>query len=140
MGDDDKDLIINELLDIIERKEEDMSTVSMGISNTGLVINDSAPITRSNSLESVTGTILDDYLLSEIRYTDDDIKTMNLTEDEFKKFIKRGLFEKVFKGVKPKAKFTKLYDRETRSTIFRSKVYVFTEDELKKLVEKVYNS
>lgn len=116
-----------------------IGTNDYGVAYGGAYASASAP-SPSLTLEQITDEIINEHIVSELRMTDEVIVSSGMTEDQFKDRVKAELTQGVFNLVKDKIKFTKLYCKESRSTKFKAKVYVYTEEELKELIKKCYNS
>ena len=76
-------------------------------------------------------------LMSHTHLTMDDIQAIG---DQYKVRVKRQMMDTMQQEITNKTKFTMIEDRPSHTMQFKAKVYVFTEEELKKFIRDVISS
>jgi len=128
---------------------EDMNPASVSISNTGAITGSAgSTITTGTGISSISirtsaDEIFDRYSLNEflVEHRVQEFELMKLRETtvDYADVIKNNLAKTASKEIIKKMTFTKKHDINSDTHSFRGRVWVFTKDELNKMIEEIRN-
>jgi hypothetical protein len=128
---------------------EDMNPASVSISNTGAITGSAgSTITTGIGISSISirtsaDEIFDRYSLNEflVEHRVQEFELMKLRETtvDYADVIKNNLAKTASKEIIKKMTFTKKHDINSDTHSFRGRVWVFTKDELNKMIEEIRN-
>jgi hypothetical protein len=132
---------------------EDMNPASVSISNTGAITGTiigaaGSTITTGTGISSISirtsaDEIFDRYSLNEflVEHRVQEFELMKLRETtvDYADVIKNNLAKTASKEIIKKMTFTKKHEIDSDTHSFRGRVWVFTKDELNKMIEEIRN-
>jgi hypothetical protein len=128
----------------------DMITSSITVPTTDTITISTAPITYTGNgtygsiaMSVITDNLLDKYEFNKIvvdhKVQEQELMKLKEVAPDYANEIKENLAKNAARDIIKKMSFTRKHDKDADVHHFIGRVWVFTEDELKKLIEEVKN-